>query len=385
MVEYADRRNTLAIKWRRAQEGVLPFPIADMDFKAPECITSALRKAVEEPMGYSVTPDGWLPAFIEWEKKYQGYEVQPEWVEFTPGVVQAMHWLVDIFTKEGDAVIITPPVYGSFIEAIEYNDRKRIDSDLYYDGQRWQIDFDDFEKKVIENDVKAFILCNPHNPTGNVWTREELKRLLDICREHHVYVIDDEIHQDLVDPALGRKKVTAATVGDYDDILFTLTAASKSFNLGGAQNAFAVIPNEENRKRFAYHRKKLGFRGGNTLGYIATEAALKGGREWLDEAVELIYNNEAAFREILLKEVPELAMAKLEGTYLIWIDLSGWFHDQEEVQEFCKEIRIQPSHGKGFGGERYGTFIRFNIATSEENVREGARRLAAGLKNRKTI
>ena len=382
MADYQDRRETLSLKWRRAKEGVLPFWIADMDYRSPDCIREALREAIEEPLGYAMNPEGYLPAFLEWERKYQGYEVKPEWVEFAPGVVPAMHWLIDIFTKKGDAVIITPPVYVSFIEAIEYNERKRIDSDLVWDGKRWQIDFADFEQKIIDNDVKAFILCNPHNPTGNVWTGEELKRLLDICQKHHVYVIVDEIHQDLYDPALGRKKVTAATVGDYDDILFTLTAASKSFNLGGVQNAFAIIPDEENRKKFAKYRKVLGFRGGNTLGYVATEAAFAKGREWLDGAIRDIYANEKILRDILLEAFPDLPMAKLEGTYLVWIDLSGWFRNEGEVRSFCEEIRILPSFGEEFGGKRYGSFIRFNIATSPENVREGVKRLVEGLKKR---
>ena len=196
---YVDRRNTNCNKWDGQQkmfgeEGLHAMWVADMDFRVPECVVSALREYVESGVyGYYKIPDAYYQAFIDWEREHHGYEVKKEWIRFSPGVVAGFHWLLQILTEENDAVIVNTPVYYPFLDAVKNNHRNLICSDLKNENGEYSIDFDDFEKKITDHQVKLFILCSPHNPAGRVWKKEELKRLFEICRAHQVYIISDEI------------------------------------------------------------------------------------------------------------------------------------------------------------------------------------------------
>lgn len=227
------------------------------------------------------------------------------------------YWAVKTYVKPGEAVIINTPVYYPFKNAILAGGCKCIESQLVETGRTYTIDYEKFEKDIVENNVKLYILCNPHNPVGRVWTEEELKKLLEICRKHNVIVVSDEIHQDIVDPKLGRKKVTAATVdgGAYQDMIITMAAVSKTFNIAAVQNSFIIIPNPELKDKFESFLSEYSLDDVNGFGHIATMAAMEGGKEWLDEVLDVIYGNYRYMRERFDTELPDVKTFDLEGTY----------------------------------------------------------------------
>lgn len=378
-VTYKDRLGTDCSKWDGCEEkfgdkNLLPLWVADMDFEAPSCVKEALREYVDFGVfGYYRVPDSYYEAFISWEKTYHSYEVKKEWIRFAPGVVPAFNWLIHMLTEEGDGVLITPPVYYPFKDAIVNNNRMVIESPLVRLEDHYELDYEDFEQKIKEQNVKLFIFCTPHNPVGRVWKRDEIVKVLDICKKYGVYVIADEIHQDIIMD--GYQKVTAATTGDYDEIMVTLTAATKTFNLAGCQNSIVVIPDETLRKRYDDYLTKLRITGGNAFGYIAVQSAYEGGRAWLDEVLNIIEENYQLMESILEEKLPKVWIPKLEGTYLMWIDLGAYVSAQEIETVIQKQCGLAVDYGSWFGGEAYGTFIRVNLATEKENIRLAAEKI----------
>jgi len=317
--------------------------------------------------GYYKIPQEYYTAFINWEKVHHELEVKKEWMRFSPGVVAGFHWLVQILSNSGDAVIVNTPVYYPFLNAVKNNDRRLICSDLICEDGIYRIDYEDFEKKIIENQVKVFILCSPHNPAGRVWKKEELERLLAICKMHDVYIISDEIHHDLVFE--DNKHIPSLSFKEYEDRMVMLTAASKTFNLAGAQNSIVVIPDEKLREK--WDKYTLGHRviGGNAFGYIATQAAYEGGEEWLTGIKAQIYDNYLYLKKELSEKLPEVIVTPLEGTYLCWVDLKAYVSEENIKDMIQKKCRLAVDYGDWFGGERFGTHIRINLATSHENVK----------------
>lgn len=382
-VAYKDRLGTDCNKWDGCEEkfgdrNLLPLWVADMDFEAPSCVKEALRKYVDFGVfGYYRVPDSYYEAFINWEKTYHDYEVKKEWIRFAPGVVPAFNWLIHILTNEQDGVLITPPVYYPFKDAIVNNNRMVIESPLVRMEDHYELDYEDFEQKIKEQNVKLFIFCTPHNPVGRVWKKEEIVKVLDICKKYGVYVIADEIHQDII--MKGYQKVTAATTGDYDEIMVTLTAATKTFNLAGCQNSIVVIPDETLRKRYDDYLTKLRITGGNAFGYVAVQSAYEGGRAWLDEVLNLIEENYHLMKSILEEKLPKVWIPKLEGTYLMWIDLGAYVSADEIESVIQKDCGLAVDYGSWFGGESYGTFVRVNLATREENIRLAAEKIVEAL------
>ena len=386
-MKYIDRKNTDCVKWdglkrEFGEEDLLAMWVADMDFACPDCVAEALKKYGATPLGYFVPPASYFDAVVRWEKNHHDYEIKPEWICVTPGVVPAIHWAVRVFSNPGDGVMVSTPVYYPFMKAVEHcRQRKLVKCELKRTASSYEIDYERLEQDIVEHHVTLYILCNPHNPIGRVWTKEELKTLLDICKKHHVMVISDEIHQDIINPKLGRKKVTAATVGDYDDMLITMAAASKTFNIAAAQNSFVIIPDKENRERFRLFMEDMSLGQGNAFGYVAAEAAFRGGEAWLEDALETIYGNYEYIKKRFGAECPEVKIAALEGTYLMWMDFSPFFRTEEELKEFLQvRCRIAADYGSWFGGVGYDTYARVNIATSGENIEEACARIISGLK-----
>lgn len=353
--------------------------VADMDFRVPECVVDALKEYVELGVyGYYKIPDAYYETFINWEKERHGYEVKKEWIRFSPGVVAGFHWLVQMLTEENDAVIVNTPVYYPFLDAVKNNHRTLICSDLKNENGIYTIDFEDFEKKIIEHNVKLFILCSPHNPAGRVWKKEELKRLFEICKKHHVFVVSDEIHQDLV---FGENKhIPSLSIGDYDDMMVSIAAASKTFNIAGAQNSMVIIPDKKLRKKWDAYTKGNRIQGGNTFGYVAAQAAYAGGKEWLDQVLKQIDENYRYLKAELAEKMPEAIVTPLEGTYLCWINLKAYVSADDIKEVIQKKCHLAVDYGDWFGGERFGTFIRMNLATSMENVKTGVEALINNLK-----
>ncbi len=371
-IKYKERKNTNCVKWdglegMYGKSDLLAMWVADMDFQVPECVTDALHEYVTGGVfGYYQIPDGYYQAFIDWEKEYHQYEVKKEWIRFSPGVVAAFYWIVQFMTKPHDAVLVNTPVYYPFMNAVKDGERTLVVSKLVCDNGEYRVDFEDFERKIVEEQVKLFILCFPHNPVGRVWKEEELRRMLEICRKHQVYVISDEIHHDLVFE--GHVHIPTLKVGDYDDMVFMLTAPSKTFNLAGCQNSVIVIPNEELRKKWDAFVKVLRAESGNAFGYVAAEAAYKGGRPWFEEVKEMVYGNYCYVRERILEKLPKAVVSDLEGTYLAWVDLGAYLSAQE-IRTFMEETcKLAFDYGDWFGDEAYASFIRINLATSRENI-----------------
>lgn len=378
-VIYKDRFGTDCNKWdgceeKFGDEHLLPLWVADMDFEAPSCVKQALKEYVDFGVfGYYQIPNRYYEAFINWEKTYHDYDVKKEWIRFAPGVVPAFNWLIHILTNEQDGVLITPPVYYPFKDAVVNNNRTLIESPLMRLEDHYELDYEDFERKIKEQNVKLFIFCTPHNPVGRVWKKEEIVKVLDICKKYGVYVIADEIHQDIIMD--GYQKVTAAATGNYDEIMVTLTAATKTFNLAGCQNSIVVIPNESLRKRYDDYLTRLRITGGNAFGYIAVQSAYEGGRKWLDEVLNIIEENYHLMKSILEEKLPKVWISKLEGTYLMWIDLGAYVSADEIESVIQKDCGLAVDYGSWFGGEAYGTFIRVNLATREENIRLAAEKI----------
>lgn len=378
-VIYKDRLGTDCNKWdgceeKFGDERLLPLWVADMDFEAPSCVKQALKEYVDFGVfGYYQIPNRYYEAFINWEKTYHDYDVKKEWIRFAPGVVPAFNWLIHILTNEQDGVLITPPVYYPFKDAVVNNNRTLVESPLMRLEDHYELDYEDFERKIKEQNVKLFIFCTPHNPVGRVWKKEEIVKVLDICKKYGVYVIADEIHQDIIMD--GYQKVTAAATGNYDEIMVTLTAATKTFNLAGCQNSIVVIPNESLRKRYDDYLTRLRITGGNAFGYIAVQSAYEGGRKWLDEVLNIIEENYHLMKSILEEKLPKVWIPKLEGTYLMWIDLGAYVSADEIESVIQKDCGLAVDYGSWFGGEAYGTFIRVNLATREENIRLAAEKI----------
>lgn len=427
LIKYVDRKNTDCAKWDGLEHtfsrgDLLAMWVADMDFKVPECVSDALKKYIDMgAFGYYVPPAGYYNSFIEWERRYHGYEVKREWMRFAPGVVPAFNWLVQMLAGEGEAVAVMQPVYYPFMKAIENNGRRLVNCPLLLTENGYEMDYEGFEELIVREDVKTFIFCSPHNPVGRVWKKEEIRRVLDICMKHNVYVISDEIHHDLI--MSGHEHVPSATVGDtagaYDSILVTLTAATKSFNLAALQNSIVIIPDEKIRAVWDKFTEGIRITGGNAFGYVAVEAAYKDGRPWLEEILDVIEGNYRYLRGRLESELPDVRVADLEGTYLMWIDLSAYMEriiakyvmtssvaglsaanqsDSKEagsdsadinlneaavtaMQHFMEdECGIAADYGAWFGGDEYAGCIRINLATSRENIETAAGRIINALK-----
>lgn len=299
--------------------------------------------------------------------------MKKEWIRFIPGVVPAIYWLIQMWTQKEESVLIMPPVYYPFFNSIKETGRQLVECPLLKEDECYKMDLELFENKILKENVKVFILCSPHNPVGRVWTKKELQAVLDICKKNEVYVIADEIHQDIV--MSGYKKVSAATCGNYDEYLITLTSASKSFNIAGFQCAYAIIPNDKIREDYDQLAKKLHFTEGNNFSYIATQAVYEHGRPWLEAVCNIVESNYFYLKNELKKVMPKVKIAPLEGTYLAWLDMSDYVDPKRMKETILDKCHLAVDFGELFGGENYKSHIRLNLATSRENIEEVVKRL----------
>lgn len=381
---YKNRKNTNCEKWDGMGEtfgetDLIPLWVADMDFESPSCVKKALSEYVQSGIyGYYRPPVNYIQSFIKWEKEQHSYEIKEEWVRFVPGVVPAIYWMVQTMTEKGDHVLVMPPVYYPFFHAVQETDRILSRCPLICENGCYKMNFDMMERKIVEEKVKLFILCSPHNPVGRVWTREELKRVLDICNKYNVFVISDEIHQDLIPGKM--PQIPAGTVGDSYKNLATVTSGTKTFNIAGCQNAFIIIENEEIREKFDKTAARIHMTEGSSFGYVAVEAAYSCGKEWLELVLKKIWENYNCLKKQVEKILPDAVLSPLEGTYLAWLDLSAYVPGeqiQKVVQEKCG---LAVDYGEWFGGDEYASCIRINLATKTEFIQTAVERLAAEVK-----
>lgn len=379
---YVDRKGTHCEKWdglgeRFGREDLLALWVADMDFRVPQCVLEAEKDYLDTGVfGYYHPSEGYYQAFMDWEQERHGYSVQREWLRFSPGVVPAINWLIQIFTEPQDRVLVLTPVYYPFLHAVRDNERTLVACQLVHQDGQYSVDLAAFEAAIAENQVRMFIMSSPHNPVSRVWRREELTAMLDICKKHGVLVLSDEIHQELTFD--GHKHIPSATAGDYSHMVITLTAASKTFNLAGCQNAFVVLPDAKLRKEYDAFTKRIHIREGNPFGYIAVEAAYRGGKAWLQQVQEIIWNNYGYLREQLAIHLPKACVTPLEGTYLMWVDFAAYLQPEEMERFFEETCGIAVDYGAWFEGDGQ-SHIRINLATSRENVEKAFSSILQGL------
>lgn len=380
---YVDRKGTHCEKWdglgeRFGREDLLALWVADMDFRVPQCVLEAEKDYLDTGVfGYYHPSEGYYQAFMDWEQERHGYSVQREWLRFSPGVVPAINWLIQIFTEPQDRVLVLTPVYYPFLHAVRDNERTLVACQLVHQDGQYTVDLAAFEAAIAENQVRMFIMSSPHNPVSRVWRREELTAMLDICKKHGVLVLSDEIHQDLTFD--GHKHIPSATAGDYSHMVITLTAASKTFNLAGCQNAFVVLPDAKLRKEYDAFTKRIHIREGNPFGYIAVEAAYRGGKAWLQQVQEIIWGNYGYLREQLAIHLPKACVTPLEGTYLMWVDFAAYLQPEEMERFFAETCGLAVDYGVWFEGDGQ-SHIRINLATSRENVEKAMSAILQGLK-----
>ena len=379
-----DRKNTRSVKYDFARrhgmpEDVLPLWVADMDFKTSSYVEDALvEEARHGIFGYSEVETPYFEIVRDWMKRHHGWDVQEDWLVKTPGVVFALAVAVKAYTQPEDSVLIQQPVYYPFSGVIEDNGRKVVSSTLYLAGDnRYHIDFEDFEKKIVEEKVKLFFLCSPHNPVGRVWTEEELTRLGDLCVKHHVTVVSDEIHEDFV--FKGKHHVFAGLKKEYADITITCTSPSKTFNLAGMMISNIFIPNRELRHRF---RKELDAAGISVLGVMglaACEVAYSKGETWYQAMHAYVAENIDFIRKYVADNLEGVRMIGHEGTYLVWLDFRDTGLGADELDTLIiQKAKIWLDSGKIFG-ESGKCFQRVNVACPRSVLKEALDRIRKAL------
>ena len=388
-----NRKGTNCLKYDYAVErgkpaDVLPLWVADMDFTVSEEITKSLHAAVDHGIyGYTQPKDAYYNAITNWMEKNHNWKTKREWIMKTPGVVFALGAAVKAFTKPGDAVLIQNPVYYPFTNIIRDNDRRVIDNTLVYEKRvtegksQYSIDYEDFERKIVQENIKLFILCNPHNPVGRVWTREELQQLGEICLRHHVIVVSDEIHNDFVYPGF-EHTVFANVDPRFAEFTVTCTAPSKTFNLAGLQISNIFISNETLREAFQKEIDKTGYDEPNALGTVACEAAYRGGQEWLDQLRAYLLENLNFLRAYLQEKIPQIHLVEPEGTYLLWLDFKSLGMKEEQLKDLVEnKAKLWLDSGAMFGPDGEG-FERINIACPREILKQALTQLAESVHDR---
>ena len=375
-----DRHGTGALKYdlleeRYGRADLIPLWVADMDFETPEFITAALRKRMEHPVfGYTVTPEEYWESIIRWISSHHDWKVKREWLSYIPGIVKGLGMVVNVFTKEGDKVIVQPPVYHPFRLTPLGNKREVVFNPLIEEaGGTYRMDFDNLEK-VADDKCKILILSNPHNPAGIVWSRQTLERLADFCYHHGILVISDEIHCDMA--LFGNKHVPFASVSDEAAACsITFGAPSKTFNIAGIVSSYSIVPDEKIRTRF-YHWLEANEQGDPTIfATIATIAAFTQGEPWRKEMIGYIEGNVKFVEEYCANQLPQIKPWKPQASFLVWLDCRDLHLTQKALNRlFVEEAGLALNDGEMFGQEGRG-FMRLNIASPRSVLAKALDRL----------
>ena len=369
-------------KWKEAETDrqVLPAWIADMDFEVlPEIRQTVHDYAEQLVYGYTYASDGLIEAVQDWEENEHGYTFDKEALVFIEGVVPAISIAIQAYTKEGEAVLINTPVYPPFARSIKLNNRKLITNSLLVKNGLFEIDFEQLEKDLVENGVKLYLLCNPHNPGGRVWEKEVLEKIGQLCQKHGVLLVADEIHQDLT--LFGHKHHPFNTINpDFKDFSIILSSATKTFNIAGTKNSYAVIENPKLRLAFQKRQLANNHHEISGLGYLATETAYRYGKDWLGELKEVIENHINYVVDLFGKET-KIKVMKPQGTYLVWLDFSAYGLSEEDLQRLLKEeAKVILNRGLDFG-EEGALHARLNVAMPTSILEEVCQRIIATFSN----
>ncbi len=379
-----ERRGTGCIKYdcaveRGMPEDVLPLWVADMDFATSSYVLDAMRERVDHGIfGYTEEVPGYFESVRDWMQRHHDFTVEKSWLVKTPGVVFALAMAIQAYTQPGDAVLIQQPVYYPFEGVIRDNGRQMVTNTLYLgEDNRYHIDFDDFERKLSEHRVKLFLFCSPHNPVSRVWTEEELIRLGDLCMQHQVIVVSDEIHADFA--FQGKHHVFATLKQEYAQRCVICTSPSKTFNLAGLNLSNIFIPNEELRERFRSCVNAVGVSELNVMGQVACEAAYRQGEEWYQAMMRYVADNIALIGQYVEENLPGVRLVTHEGTYLVWLDFRELGLSEAALeQRIVREAKLWLDGGGMFGAGGAG-FQRINAACPRRLLREALERIRSVL------
>jgi cystathionine beta-lyase len=381
--EIVDRNNTSSVKFDLRdkifkKDDVIPMWVADMDFRTPPFVIEALRKRLEhEILGYTFISPPVFESIVNWIRLRHSWAIQPGWISFSPGIVPAVNLLVLAFTQPGDRVIVQTPVYFPFFSAVENHGRHLVFNPLIYSNGKYEMDFDDLEEKM-DGTTKMLILCNPHNPTGNVWPEEDLRRLAEICLSHHILLISDEIHSDLIYP--GYRHIPLATLStEIAANTITCMAPSKTFNLAGLSTSFLVISDEKLRMTYEKKLDQIHVGAGNIFGFVAMEAAYRHGGEWLGQLMKYLEGNVLFLEEFIRLHIPQIRVIRPQATYMVWLDCTQLKLSPSALKEFMiTRAGLGLSDGPLFGKEGEG-FQRINIGCPRSVLHEALLRLQAAI------
>ena len=379
--EIINRKNHDSAKWDEMNmnfngEDLLPMWIADMEFRVSSDIVKAMEKKLnQEIFGYSSRPKSYYESAINWSKNRHNVYINTDSIIHSPGVMTTISIILDTLAKDEEKILIQTPAYPGFIHCIENNNKTIVENKLIQrEDKRWEIDFEDFEEKIKNENIKWFMLCNPHNPVGRVWSKEELKRMADICLKYNVRIISDEIWRDLV---FKNHKFTpmSSLSKEVEQITITCFSPSKTFNLAGLQASFGVLPIKEEKAIVENKLVQLSIKRNNSFSLVAMEAAYSKGENWLDECTNYIEGNMDFAIDYAKNNIKDIHINKPEGTYLLWVDFTKLKSSHEEIKRvLLEEGKVALSSGTDFGksGEK---FFRMNVACPREMIEDGIKRI----------
>lgn len=379
--EIYPRKGTASVKYdllkaNFGSDDLLPMWVADMDFKAPECVLSAIRERCDQGfLGYTFGDDGYFDAIISWLEKHYHIEASKSELHYIPGIVVGIAHCIQAFTQPGDKILITTPVYPPFIHLPVGNGRELVTCKLNTINGRFEIDFDELEKSLEA--CKMFLLSSPHNPGGRIWTENELLRIAEICSRKNVLVISDEIHADLAFP--GYKHISFSKVSEEaKNNSITFIAPSKTFNIAGLSSSVAYIPNAEIRTKYFHFLDVSEYANGNIFAYIGAEAAFRGGEEWLAELKSYLAKNIAFADKFFKEKLPQVKIMLPEASYLLWLDFRNLGYSHNELKDrLINKAKVALNDGESFGGSSFQGFFRMNIGCPRKMLEEGLRQIAA--------
>ncbi|WP_235848355.1 MalY/PatB family protein [Litchfieldia alkalitelluris] len=374
-----ERKGTNSVKWDLNEklfghEDVLPMWVADMDFMVPNEVIDAIKERLDHRIfGYTIYPTSLADSIMTWMKKRHQWDIRPDWISYSPGVVTAMAMAIGAFTSPGDKIAIQTPVYQPFFHIIERNKRQLVTIQNRLEDNQYQMDFEQLEK-VLTPEVKMFILCNPHNPSGKVWTKDDLTRLGELCVKNGILLLSDDIHADII---IGDTSYTpiASISEEIREQTLTFIAPTKTFNLAGLQASSVIIPNRRLKVKFDHYQSNKGISHLNTLGMVGMEAAYVNGEDWFNDFLLYLKENIKTLTHFINENIPKLKVIQPDATYLVWIDAREFGLSDKDLQRLLTEkgkIGLEPGPKYGPGGEG---FFRINLACPRTTLNEGLVRL----------
>lgn len=380
-----NRFNTESVKWNLANEkygnkDVIPMWVADMDFEVAKPISEAIRKrASHDIYGYTLKGESYYEAVINWMDKHHNWQIKKDWINYTPGIVPALNYLIRTYANSGDEIIIQTPAYHPFYSSVKNNGCIIVENPLLYENGNYKMDFNDLKKKITKR-TKIFMLCNPHNPVGRVWSKDELIKLGQICIENNILVISDEIHFDLIYNGI-QHTVFASISEEFAQNSVICTAPSKTFNIAGLQVSNIIIPNDKLRNLYSITLENNAIQGINSFASVALEAAYNEGEEWLQQLLQYLEENLNFLMKYFEERIPKIKVIKPEGTYLVWIDCSELNMSPNELEEFfARKVKVRFNDGILFGLEG-AKFQRINIACSRSVLNDALERIEREVNN----